>query len=1041
MEKKSYWFSFLLHREIKNTLLSMKVLILLGLLNVFSLNAAPFSQANSGAQANEAMQQKKISGRVTDASTGESIPGVNVVIQGTSTGVITDSDGKYTIEIPRADAILLFSYVGYNSETIKCTGLNTVDVALVPDIKSLDEVVVIGYGTAKKRDLTGSVVSIKSKDILSTPTSNAMEALQGKITGMDIIKSSGAVGSGVDITLRGVRSIYGGNDPLFIIDGLPASYNQINPNDIESIDILKDASSTAIYGSAGANGVVIITTKRGKEGKVAINFDAYYGFSGSAYFKHGMIGDEYINYQREAYRTNHGAYPEDLSQIFAQQDLDLIDQGKWIDWVGECIGGKVQQQKYNLSISAGNKSTKVFASFNVGKEKGLLSNENKDIYGIRLNLDQELASWAKIGANINVNYSNTNARSSKIFTMALSSYPLGDPYDADGNINYVYNYKSQISPLSDQIPGQYANNTKNIYVNGSTFLELTPVKGLTIRTVLGATLSSNRNGVYFGKQCISNPTTSQTAPTAGIYNTYGYGYKWDNVISYTLNVMDNHKFTIDGISSWAFDANEGNTLVNQGQALDSYSYNNLSAGSTQKVTSYYKQKQALSFAGRFIYSFKGKYLLTLTNRWDGVSRLAEGHQWDHFPSAAIAWRVSDERFMSSTSNWLSNFKIRFGWGITGNAGPLGEYDSQTGVATLQKLTIGGESVSSTLYSGMYGNASVGWEKSYNKNLGFDFGFFKDRIEFTLELYNTDTKDLLCKVQLPVTSGATGGGDSGGLNTWQNIGQTNNKGFEFSLNTRNIVTKDFQWTSSISFSRNKEKIVSLPGGDKQAENLFVGYPVKTFYDYKYSGIWSTEDETTAALYGAKPGYVKIATNPIINATDLTSDEGVHTYQASDMQKLGSADPKWYLGFSNTFMYKGFDLSVFTMVRWGQMIESDLLGWYDLKSSGVPSGSDYWTPEHQSGYYPRPGLSNSMVGMGSLKFIEGSYIKIKNITLGYTVPASLLKKFHIGSVRVYFTAYNPVIFAKESMLKGTDPENQGSDTFPLYKTYVCGVNLSF
>ena len=357
-----------------------------------------------------------------------------------------------------------------------------------------------------------------------------MEALQGRVAGMDIMQTSGAVGSNPEITLRGVRSLYGGNDPLFIVDGLPASFEQINTYDIESIEILKDASSTAIYGSAGANGVVIISTKRGKEGKTLISLDARYGFSGQAYFKHGMIGDEYITYKKEAYRTTHQeSYPEDLSNIFNQDDLNAINEGKWIDWVDLCIGGRQQQQKYNISISSGTKKTKVFTSFNVEKEKGLLSNENKDRYGIRFNIDQELTDWAHLGTNLTLNYTDMNGRSSKIFTLALSSYPIGVPFDEYGNINFKY-IRENISPLGDEIPGQYVDNRKTIYSTGSTYLELTPIKGLTVKSILGATLSANRRGLYYGEQCISNPSTGQAPPTSGNYNNYGFSYNWDNII-------------------------------------------------------------------------------------------------------------------------------------------------------------------------------------------------------------------------------------------------------------------------------------------------------------------------------------------------------------------------------------------------------------------------------------------------------------------------------------------------------------------------------
>lgn len=985
-----------------------------------------------------AFAQQQTATGIVKTINGEPIIGVTVISTDGKKGTATDLDGKFSIVIP-ANAKLKFSSIGYTT-VVLAPSANMV-VILNEDTKVLNEVVSIGYGTIKKRDITGSVVSIKGAEVVASPTNNAMEALQGKVSGLDVMRPTGEVGGTVDVTLRGIRSLYGGNDPLFIVDGLPSSYDQINPQDIESIDILKDASSTAIYGSAGANGVVIITTKRGAEGKTQINLDTYYGFSGQAYFNHGMTGDEFINYKREGYRTTHTeTYPENLNQMFTDADVELINQGKWIDWIDEIIGKPVQQQKYNLSVSSGTAKTKVFTSFNVALNEGMLSNENQQRYGIRLNLDQELAKWAKLGTSVNVNYTNLNARGSNIFTRAISAYPLGEPYTADGEINPTF-HNEDLSPLGDQISQQYVNNRKSIYANTAVFIELHPIKALTFRSNFGATLSGTRRGAYTGAKATSNSQTGLTTPSAGIYNNFGFGYQWDNILTFDKTFANDHHVTLTGITSWEFGLNENNSALNQGQMLDSNSFYNLASGTTvQRVTSGVTQNQRMSYAGRIIYAYKGKYMASLTNRWDGVSALAEGHKWDYFPAAALAWRVSDEKFMQFAAKYLSNLKLRYGWGISGNAGSVDPYQSTTGVTTAQRLTIGGSTAASTLYSGYYQNEFLTWEKSYNSNIGIDLGLFNNRIDMSVELYNTDTRNLLCKVRLPITSGATASGD--GLQQWQNVGETNNKGFEITLNTVNIKSKDFEWSSSLTFTRNQQKVLKLPSGDIIEDNkiLRVGSPAFSWYNYKYLGIWGTEEVELAKQYGANAGFIKIETNPKYDATGV-SDNGIHTYQASDLKILGSQFPTWLMGFNNTIKYKGFDLSAFAMVRWGQMIYSNLLGWYDLKSANQPSGTNYWTPENQSGYYPRPGLSNTMFGFSSLRYVDGSYVKIKNVTLGYTVPKSILNKIHMTNVRVYCTAYNPLIFTKEKMLKGTDPENGGNDVFPLYKTYVVGANITF
>ena len=598
-------------------------------------------------------QTKTVKGTVLDEN-GEPLIGVSIVVKGTGTGTITDFDGKFSIDLPGGSKELLVSYIGYKDQTITVTGSSPLSVKMIPDTQALDEVVVIGYGTVKKRDLTGAVTSVKSGDITVSPVNNPMEALQGKVAGLDIMKSSGKAGSDVDIQLRGTRSIYGSNSPLFIIDGIQGSYNQVNPADIESIEVLKDASSTAIYGSAGANGVVIITTKQGKTGKATVNFDAYVGVSGFAKFPHGMTGDEYVNLKREAWRTkNNEEYPEFMSTIFDKQGvLDAYDAGKWIDWVDEVMGKNGVQQNYNLSITGGTEKTKIFASLNYNNEEGLIKNDNRKRYSMRLNLDQSIFSWAKVGFNTNLTYTDGNTRNQSVFVNALTFLPLGDVYDAGGNINYEYcKDGGKVNPMADEAKDQYVNNTRSTYFTGNAYLELTPLKGLTFKSVLGTTLSNSRNGVFFGKKSIANITSGYQAPLAEIYNSASYAYRWENVLTYNFTLAKDHSFGVTGITSYSKNQDEANESHAQGQELAAQSFHNLSAGTEKvQVASSFSQTQSMSYAFRLNYSYKGKYLFTFSNRWDGVSHLAAGHKWDAFPAAAIVWRISDETFMEKTQN-------------------------------------------------------------------------------------------------------------------------------------------------------------------------------------------------------------------------------------------------------------------------------------------------------------------------------------------------------------------------------------------------------
>ena len=985
------------------------------------------------------MQGKTIKGQILD-ETGESMIGVSVLVKGTTIGTVTDFDGNYTLEVPSGKNILEISYIGYKTKEITIGNNSLINIKMEPDTQALDEVVVIGYGTVKKRDLTGAVASMKNEDVTVAPTSNVMEALQGKIAGMDIVKSSGQVGEDVSILLRGSRSIYGSNEPLFIIDGIPGSYSQVNPSDIESVDVLKDASSTAIYGSAGANGVVIITTKRGKEGKATVNFDAYYGFSGSPNYKHGMVGDEWVNYQREAYKYKNGDYPSDMSALFGNQDYtDAYNAGKWIDWIDEASGNTATTQKYSLSVSGGSEKTKIFASTSYNREEGLLSNDNLNKYSLRLNIDQEIFSWAKMGFTSNLTYQDRNQGVKNTFTKGLSSFPLGDAYDQNGKINHEY-ITGQYSPLGDFIEDQYVNNTRSTYLNVSGYLELSPIKDFTFTSRINGTLSDSRQGQYWGDQCNANRPSYAGSPHAAITNKNAWNYTWENILSYNTTIAKDHNIGGSVITSWNKNQNDSSLAAASGQMVDRWSFWRLASGASQHVESDFAQTQKMSFAVRFNYSYKGKYLFTFSNRWDGVSQFSAGHKWDSFTAGAIAWRISDEPFMNVAKNWLNNLKLRVGYGITGNSGGVDAYGTTTQayVYTGNGLTLNGQNSSFTQYTGTYGSKDLGWEKSYNWNVGLDYGILNNRVDGSIEWFKTTTKGLLFKRTLPITSGLTGWGSP--LSIWQNIAETSNQGVEVTINSHNIKTKDFSWNTTLSVTWSKEKIEKLPDGDLISENLFVGHSIKSIYGYKYTGIWGTNTpQDILDAYGVKPGFIQIET------LEKDGDGGVHKYSTNDRQVLGHTNPDWIVGLNNTFTYKNFDLSVFAMARYGQTINSDLLGYYTAEQSVTTNqlaGADYWTENNQGAYYPAPGTgSEQSTVISALRVRDGSFIKVKNITLGYTFPVNISRKALMEKCRIYATAYNPFIYVKDKQLKGTDPETNGSDAFPTFRQFVFGVNLTF
>lgn len=1006
------------------------VIILFGYQPVNAKNY--YNAANYGV----ASKWETYSGKVTDAE-GNALIGVTIKLKGSGAGTVTDVNGNFSINAT-AGATLVVSYLGFQTKEVVLGAERVLNIKLLENQSALDEVVVVGYGTVKKRDLTGAVSSVKADEIMRTPTPNVMDALQGKVSGMDIQKSSGRAGSGVEIALRGNRSIYGDNTPLYIIDGIPGDFSKLNPSDVESIDVLKDASSTAIYGSAGSNGVVIITTKKGKAGKTTVNFDSYFGYNGFPKYPHGMTGEAYLNLKREAYRTEHGNYPEFMNDIFKNPNqLAAYEAGKWVDWVDLSLRDGIQQN-YSVSVNGGTEKTNAYISLNYNKEQGLIKNDDYQKYAVRANVDHTLSDIFKVGTNLQMTYTDNDQAAQNIFGNSLTFLPLGDPFDASGKIQHVP-VDGVTNPLSDQIENQYVNNTLNSYFAGNGYVEAKPIKGLSFKSILGVTLGSSRNGKYFGAQSIANPEAGFSLPAAVISNDRSYNYRWENILGYEFEVAKNHHFALTGVTSWSKNQSENSFAGGSGFDLDSYSFYNLNAA-TSKITvrSAYTGSQSMSYVGRVNYNYKGKYLFSLSSRWDGVSRLSEGNKWDVFPAAAFAWRIGDEEFFRNV-NAVSNLKLRLGYGVTGNSGGVGAYGTQAGGFNAPKpVGFGDNPGPAFILNQQLANAGLGWEKSYNTNIGLDADFMKGIVNVTLDWYNTDTKDLLYLRSMPASLGGSWGAP---FSMWQNVGETNNKGLELLVNTRNINRKDFSWNTSLTFAANKEKIVSLPGNKNLiASGLFLGQPIETFYDYKYLGIWQESEAAEAAKYNSKPGGLKLATDGTFNQA------GVHAYGANDKQILGSAVPDWTAGLQNNFVYKNFDASIFLTARWGQMIASNLITRYD-PTTGVgnsPDDSDYWTPENPGAYLPRPGLystTSGYVGFDALRYVDGSYIKVRNITLGYTLPQQLSKKVAMQRFRVYATANNPFIFTKSNLLKYQDPESNGSDNFPLTKQFVFGLNVTF
>lgn len=986
-------------------------------------------QAQPG-ESSSAKPVRKVTGQVVDEN-GEPMIGVTVAAKGTDNATVTDLDGNFTLDGVTADSKELhLSYIGYAEKSARI-GSGQMKITMTPDNKVLDDVVVIGYGTVKKRDLTGAVSSVKSEDIMRSPTSNVIEAIQGQVAGLDITKSTGEAGAGVNMTLRGNRSINGSNNPLFIIDGMEGSYDELNPNDIASIEVLKDASSTAVYGAAGANGVIIITTKSPKKDRFSIDFDAYYGWNVITSFPEVNRGQNYINFRREAMK-NAGKWnsSEDDATLFPSYLQKYIDAGKWVNWQ-DLVSQTGKTSSYNLSTSHATDRGNYYFSLGYYDIEGLLRGDEYERYSARTKIDFKANEMVKYGMNLYAMYSKNDKRYSRVWNRVLCTVPLGDPYDANGNVNdFPIEGSGEISPLADNSNGSYVNNVKTLSVAPQAYLEVTPLDGLSFKSVLGGYFRNIKQGIYQGAHSYQGLESKKVL--AQVPNTFTYNYKWQNILTYNFKIKEDHKFTATAVTEWTKDRSEVVTATANGFDIDSYAYHNLGASTgVPEVSSSYVASQRMSYVARINYSYKDRYLLTLSSRWDGSSLLAEGSQWDVFPAGAFAWRISDEPFMRKMKD-ISDLKLRISYGVTGNAG-ASEYATQdytrTGTFGFQDTPVGYSGYNLTV-----ANKGLGWEKSYMWDAGFDLSLFKNRISLTFDWYSIDTKDILYKKNLPY---ATGGYASSPFNTWANVGKTRNTGVELAITSRNFVNKDFTWNTTLSFSTNKEEVIKTTSGEPLQFGdyyLIVGQPIHTYYGYKYAGIWGTAEADEAAKYGQKPGQVHIA------------EKGTPDYKltTNDYYVIGNADPKWSGSLLNSFTYKNFDLSVLLIARWDWTIQYGVTGWYRLDGiTPSPTICDYWTEDNQGARYPAPNADSSQdTYQDWANYFDGSYLKVKNITIGYTLPKKWLDKVKVERARVYFTANNPFIFTKSKYLKNYDPEKGGNDDqAPLSKQFVFGINVSF
>ncbi|MBD0723977.1 SusC/RagA family protein [Flavobacterium sp. L1I52] len=999
-------------------------------------------------------QTNTITGTIKD-NTGMPIPGANVLIKNSTNGVQTDFDGKFAIKAKPED-ILVASFIGMKSIEIKVGNQKTINIKLEEEGAKLEEVVVVGYGTRKKKDLTGSVVSVGAEEIASRPVQNAVQAMQGKAAGVDISSNErpGTVGN---INIRGSRSITASNSPLYVVDGIPLNsggIDFINPNDIESIDVLKDASATAIYGSRGANGVIIVSTKKGKNGKFTLNYDTAVSTEKIHEFAPLMNAGEYIELRRWArYYSNPSAFaPGNAPTIANDKDIFLAtaDPSAWANiekgWAGGTWdGSKVSTtdwtkyvtqtgvtQQHTLSVSGGTEKMKAYGSFGYLDNTGTLKGQSYRRYNGIANVDITPTEWFSMGANINTSYglneyglSNVGrsavASSDGIYITARQNLPYAVPLDADGNRIQNPGGDSTIRNVYQEY--KYSQDQRlTLKIFGSFYAQLDfggfskKLDGLKYRVNFGPDITSYRNGVFLNGQSSARSGTS----FASLEKNQVISYTLDNLILYnkTIGKHDFGATLLQSQTQYTYEVstmsaeniknpeNKWNALTPQNVTLNNYS-------------SDFAEKGLFSYMGRLTYGFDDKYLVTASLRYDAASQLAKINRGDYFPSASLAWRIDKENFLQDIS-WLNALKLRAGYGVTGNAA-VDPYDTQPPLTQVLYSTSSG-----VLNNQKLGNFGLGWEKTTQYNYGVDFGLFNNRVSGSLEYYTSKTNDLLFERSIPSVTGY--------LTTLQNVGKTKGNGIELTLNTTNVKTADFEWSSNLSASYQKSTIVELQNGkfDDINNTLFIGQTQGVIYGFEYNGVWRPEDAEEMAKFKDPAG------NPIFtfgNARPVDQNGDYKISPNDDRKVLGSTEPKYIAGLTNTFNYKNIELSIFIIGRFGYLYN---VGGENLSGKTSQRKLDYYTDDNTDGEYQKPFFSagtgdiyNSIFG-----YKNGSFLKIRNISLGYNFEEDFVKTLGLSRLRVYMQAANPgMIFSK---VKWVDLDTR--TTFSN-RGFTLGLNVQF
>lgn len=989
----------------------------------------------------------QVSGTVSDEN-GLPLPGVNVIEKGTTKGTSTDADGKYSIAVNEG-AHLVFSFIGYQTQEFRVDNQTEINVTMIEEMTSLDEVVVVGYGTVKKSDLTGAVANVGEREIKATPIVDLGRALQGRAAGVLVTQNSASPGAPATIRIRGTGSVNAGNDPLYVIDGFPTdNINSINPSDIASIEILKDASSTAIYGSRGSNGVVLVTTKRGKSGKSTIDFESYYGVQSVRRKIPLLNAQQYAEFINEA-RINGGA---EAYFDGSSDERPLPSQlGKGTDWQDE-VFRTAPIQNYQLTLSGGENKTRYALSGNYYDQDGIILNSDFKRSTLRANLDHDISSRVSVGLSMQGAFTLSNAArtetdggaSSGVTNAAINYAPTFPVYNSDGT--YYRNQGTLNGNLVDN-PVGLANEITNEYLTNrvlaNVFLDIEILKGLKLRTSWGADLNNWKSNFYATRQIGLGLGTNGTAAVSAGMMRNGLN---ENTLTYHKTFQEKHDVTaLIGYTTQAY-----HTESVQANAInfndDFARFNNLAAGATLQSPGSSASDWALtSYLARINYSFADRFLATFTARRDGSSRFGSRKKYGFFPSGALAWKVINESFMKD-QNVFSDLKLRVSYGLTGNQ-EIGDYSYLSFISNVRYpfgganpvLQVGGVPAGIS-------NLALGWEKNEQLDAGIDFAFFSHRLNLTADYYIKTTSDLLFSVNVPQTTGYS--------SSLRNIGQVENRGLEIAISSENIAGSAFQWSTDFNIAFNRNKVLALDGRPEFTDGagsghlvvfntvlMKVGEPLGNFYGRQVAGIFQSEEEVAASPQAAtaKPGDLRYA--------DLNNDGAINDL---DRTVIGNGNPDFFAGLNNTFTYKGIELNIFFQGSFGnEILNFGRFDLYNLNGNNNQSADvlQRWTPEHPSNTIPRANIFGGNRILSSFHIEDASYVRLKNISLGYQLPEHIFGPLPIQSVKVYVAAQNWLTFTK---YKGYDPEvsrfgsssiNQGMDYggYPASKTLLVGLNI--